>query len=119
MLRSLVFVFVAFVLTGCVFSSPPSLDVDQPTARPLHLKKTHQIDNPIRVGAQIHIKDPAFLGDVQALVGQEYVSALGQKCYRIKVLDSDVASDRVVLCKSLTGHWIVAPPVWAKPVKRN
>lgn len=116
---TLIVIFVTFLLSGCSpYSFTPSPNADQPLNQPLD-SNISKIDSAIRAGIQIRIKDPVFLGDVQAIVGQEYFSALGHRCYRIKVLDSNAASDRVVLCQNMTGQWIVAPPVWAKPGNRN
>lgn len=60
--------------------------------------------------SHIEILDPRTGESVLAVVKQGYVSALGQRCYRI-ISVRDTISGLNVLCQDSEGNWAVVPSV--------
>ena len=113
MLRNVILCFFTFVVAGCstVASVVPSANEGtvSEVAAVYNLGITQAMLTP---GALIKITDQVFSGEVHATVEQRYQSALGEDCYRLKLLDADIVSKLAALCKGQTGNWFVAPPVW-------
>jgi hypothetical protein len=57
------------------------------------------------------VSGPGVPQGSKALVGEGYVSALGECCYRITLMGLDSSFERASLCRSQDSDWVVVPPV--------
>ncbi len=106
---------LAVILTGCAATSLPTNRVAaQPVNEAPAPEQTVQIGQQIATGEQIQLNDAGGYGMLNAVVGQNYRSALGQECYWIKAQGSKFDRESIALCRDQNDEWQLAPHIWSQ-----
>ena len=98
--------FCFFVVTGCVKKPTPVESVVAPQA----LSPLISFVSTAPPGASGWFNDPMY-GNVRVVVGNEYLSALGQECKQALVHVTQSCVETIAICQD-GGRWAQAPRIW-------
>lgn len=98
------------ILAGCATVTSKISSAED--IRPSGLLSLTSQDDELVPGKLVEINDPAFPDKIKVIVKQEYLSALGQTCYQVKLADASFAYEPVAICQRDTGALYVAPRIW-------
>jgi hypothetical protein len=109
-MRFVVFVLV-MIFTGCAQHQLFPSSQPQKQESPLRLLPTIISSDRFVQGAKLIVQNQISGEKNQAVVGRQYFSALGSRCYRLEMQQGNASSVASSICQSEDGSWVVVPPL--------